>query len=68
MNSFTNPYHMYLFRMKNGRQKIAYGESPEDALEIMRIRLTDKEMTEILPYKYIRISPQKFQNYIDTLG
>ncbi len=48
MSSFSNPHYMYLFDLKNGKQKLAYGESPEDALEILRIRLTDDEMDEIV--------------------
>ena len=32
MSSFSNPHFMYLFDLKNGKQKLAYGESPADAL------------------------------------
>ena len=35
MSSFSNPHYMYLFEMTNGKQKLAYGQSPEDALEIL---------------------------------
>jgi hypothetical protein len=47
MSSFSNPHHIYLFDLKNGKKKLAYGESPEDALEILRIRLTEREMSQI---------------------
>ncbi len=68
MSSFSNPHYMYLFEMKNGKQKLAYGRSPQDALEILRIRLTEEEMAQILPDKYIRISQRKLQQYIHNLG
>lgn len=68
MSSFSNPHYMYLFDMKNGKQKLAYGQSPEDALDILRIRLTEAEMAEILPDKYIKISQRKMQAYIHNLG
>jgi hypothetical protein len=68
MSSFSNPHFMYLFEMKNGRQKLAYGESPEDALDILRIRLTDEEMAEILPDKFTKISQRKMQEHVDNLG
>lgn len=68
MSSFSNPHYMYLFEMKNGKQKLAYGESPEDALDILRIRLTGAEMAEILPDKYIKISQRKLQEHIHNLG
>jgi hypothetical protein len=59
---------MYLFEMKNGKQKLAYGESPEDALEILRIRLTEEEMAEIIPDRYIKINQRQLQQYIHNLG
>ncbi|MBN1217499.1 MAG: hypothetical protein JXM69_01105 [Anaerolineae bacterium] len=59
---------MYLFEMKNGKQKLAYGQSPEDALDILRVRLTEEEMAEIIPDKYKKISQRKMQAYIDNLG
>jgi hypothetical protein len=68
MSSFSNPHYMYLFDMKNGRQKLAYGQSPEDALDILRIRLSDEEMKEIIPDKFIKISQRKLQQYVHNLG
>ena len=68
MSSFSNPHYMYLFEMKNGKQKLAYGESPEDALDILRVRLTDEEMVEILPHKFTKISQRKMQEHVDNLG
>ena len=68
MSSFNNPHYMYLFEMKNGKQKLAYGQSPEHALEILKIRLTDEEMQEIIPDKFIKISQRKLQQYTHNLG
>ncbi len=68
MSSFSNPHYMYLFDLKNGKQKLAYGESPEDALDILRVRLTDEEMSEILTDRYIKISQRDLQKHIDNLG
>ncbi len=68
MSSFSNPHYIYLFEMTNGRQKLAYGQSPEDALEILKIRLTAEEMARILPDKYERISQRKLQQYVGKLG
>jgi hypothetical protein len=59
---------MYLFEMKNGKQKLAYGQSPEDALDILRIRLSEAEMAQIIPANYIKISQRKLQEYIHNLG
>jgi len=68
MSSFSHPHYMYLFDMKNGKKKLAYGESPEDALDILRIRLLDDEMDEIIPEQYVKISQRKLQEYVDQLG
>ncbi|MCB0109519.1 MAG: hypothetical protein KDE53_26535 [Caldilineaceae bacterium] len=59
---------MYLFDLKNGKKKLAYGQSPEDALEILRIRLTDEEMTEILVDRYTEISQRELQQHVSELG
>ena len=68
MSSFSNPHYMYLFALKNGKRKLAYGESPEDALDILRIRLTEDEMTEILPDQYLKINQRELQQYVTDLG
>jgi hypothetical protein len=59
---------MYLFDMINGKKKLAYGKSPEDALDILRLRLTDGEMAEIYPDRYTRVSQRRLQEYVDLLG
>ena len=68
MSSFSNPHYMYLFDMKNGKKKLAYGQSPEDALDILRLRLTDEEMAQIRAEKYLKISQRKLQEHVHELG
>ncbi|MCY4081472.1 MAG: hypothetical protein OXF54_14605 [Caldilineaceae bacterium] len=68
MSSFSNPHYMYLFEMKNGKKKLAYGQSPEDALDILRLRLTDEEMAQIRADQYIKISQRKLQEHVHQLG
>ncbi len=68
MSSFSNPHYMYLFTLKNGKKKLAYGESPEDALDILSIRLTPQEMDEILRDQYVKIRQRDLQQYVDDLG
>jgi hypothetical protein len=59
---------MYLFDLKNGKQKLAYGSSPENALDILAIRLMPAEMDEILRDKFVRINQRDLQKYVDNLG
>ncbi len=68
MSSFSNPHYMYLFSLTNGKHKLAYGESPEDALAILSIRLTPQEMAEIIRDDYIKISQRELQKYAKDLG
>lgn len=68
MSSFSNPHFMYLFSLKNGKKRLAYGQSPEDALEILSYRLTGEEMDEIVRDDYIKISQRKLQEYVDDLA
>jgi hypothetical protein len=68
MSSFSNPHYMYLFNMKNGKKKLAYGQSPEDALTILSYRLTPEEMDQIIKDQYIKINQRKLQEYIHLLG
>jgi hypothetical protein len=59
---------MYLFAMKNGKKKLAYGKDPADALEILGYRLTREEMAQIIPDQVSRISPRDIQQYVDEIG
>ncbi len=68
MSSFSNPHYMYLFDLKNGKKKLAYGASPEDALDILSIRLTPEEMAEIIGEQYQKIRQRDLQKYIHLLG
>jgi len=68
MSSFSNPHHMYLFAMTNGKRKLAYGESPEDALDILSIRLSEAEMAQIRRDDFVKINQRQLQQHIHELG
>jgi hypothetical protein len=59
---------MYLFSMDDGRKKLAYGQSPEDALEILGMRLTPDEMRRIVRNDFIRIHHGDLRKYVGRLG
>jgi hypothetical protein len=46
---------MYLFALKNGKKKLAYGASPEDALDI-------------LAGQYQKINQRQLQQHVKDLG
>ena len=68
MSSFSNPHYMYLFEMNNGKKKLAYGQSPEDALSILAMRLSIEEMAQIQREQYIKIKQRELQQYVPELG
>lgn len=68
MSSFSNPHYMYLFTLKNGKKRLAYGQSPEDALEILSFRLAPEEMDEIKRDEFVKINQRKLQEHIHELG
>jgi hypothetical protein len=68
MSSFSNPHYMYLFSLKNGKKRLAYGQTPEDALEILSYRLTPEEMAEIIREDFAKINQRKLQEVVDQLA
>jgi hypothetical protein len=68
MSSFSNPHYMYLFEMKDGKKKLAYGQTPADALDILRIRLSEAEMEQIIGDRYTKIRQRDLQKYVSELG
>ncbi len=68
MSSFSNPHYMYIFDLKNGKKKLAYGQSPEDALKILEMRLSKEEIDQIIKDKYLKINQRQLQEYVPLLG
>ena len=68
MSSFNNPHHLYVFAMTNGKKKIAYGSSPEDAYENLRLRLTEQEMAAIVKDQFTRITQRELHQHVRELG
>jgi hypothetical protein len=59
---------IYLFEMRNNKKKLAYGKTAEDALAILSLRLTTKEMEQIIQDKYSRIKRKDILYHVDQLG
>ena len=68
MSSFNNPHYMYLFNLKDGKKKLAYGSSPEDALDILRLRLSEREMGNVIADEYLKINQRELQRHVGELG
>ena len=68
MSSFSNPHHLYLFSMTNGKKKLAYGATPEDAYDSLGLRLTEAEMALILRDQYLKIPQRELHRHVKELG
>ena len=68
MSSFSNPHYMYLFSLKNGKKRLAYGQTPEDALEILSYRLSAEEMDQVIREDFTKINQRKLQEVVDQLA
>jgi hypothetical protein len=68
MSSFNNPHHFFLFAMKNGKKKLAYGTTAEDAYESLKLRLTPKEMDLIAKDQYLCFPQRELQKHVHELG
>jgi len=58
----------YLFELRDGRQKLAYGATPEDALETLRARLPTDACAMIEKDRYRVIKQRDLQRHRDRLG
>ncbi len=68
MSSFSSPHYLYLFNMTNGKKKLGYGSSPEDAYENLRLRLTERELALVIPGQFVRIAQRELQQHVHELG
>ena len=58
----------YLFNMTTGKKKLAYGDDPNDALEILAMRLSPEEMSLIIKEEYVKIPQRDLQKIVGDLG
>jgi hypothetical protein len=68
MSSFTTPHFFFLFAMKSGKKKLAYGQNPEDAYENLKLRLTPDEMEPIIKEEFKKIPQRELRDHIKELG
>lgn len=68
MSSFNSPHHIFLFEMKNGKKKLAYGSTPEDAYESLSLRLEKTEMDMINKERCIKIPQRELARHVKELG
>lgn len=58
----------FLFNMTTGKKKLAYGVDPEDALNVLAMRMTKQEMDLIIRDQYVKVLQRDLQQVVDQLG
>jgi hypothetical protein len=66
--TFHKAQHVYLFDLESGKTRLSYGVDQEDALETLKLRLTAKELSELLPSSPRQIHQNKIHEIKHTLG
>jgi radical SAM superfamily enzyme YgiQ (UPF0313 family) len=61
-------HSIYLFDLRSGKKKLAYGSSPADALDALELRLGEAEIGEVVPHRWVRISQRQLRDYVHMLG
>jgi hypothetical protein len=65
--SFNKTHNFYIFSVENSKSKLAYGESPQDAFEVLKIRLTEDELMKVNIHNYKKISHVDIHKYNSQL-
>jgi hypothetical protein len=68
VNADDQPSHFFLFSLKSGRKRLAYGRSLEEALEIMSWRMTADEMGQMTGDAPVEVRQQDIHPYLKELG
>ncbi|MGA2706570.1 MAG: hypothetical protein ABSH35_36620 [Isosphaeraceae bacterium] len=68
MSSFNRTHRFYLFALRGGGRKLAYGASPEDALEVLAFWHTQEEMDQIIKDDFLTLSQRELPAHIHELA
>jgi radical SAM superfamily enzyme YgiQ (UPF0313 family) len=59
---------IYLFELRDGRQKLAYGATPAEAVASLRLRLPAADVDDVDPDRCRVVAQRDLQQHIDRLG
>jgi radical SAM superfamily enzyme YgiQ (UPF0313 family) len=66
--SFNKTHNFYIFSVENSKSKLAYGESPKDAFEVLKLRLSDDELMKVDMFDCKKISHIDIHKYTSQLS
>jgi len=64
----ANNSKFFLFNMKNGKKKLAYGNDLQDALYVLSLRLSEEELDQVIKDEYVKIPQRDLQKIVSELG
>jgi len=66
--SHQTPSRFYLFNLKSGKRRLAYGRTVDEAIEIMGYRLTQEEMAQMTGEPPQELKQSEIQAHVKELG
>ena len=63
-----NSKTFFLFNMTTGKKKLAYGDNPDDAYNILALRLIPEELKLVIKEEFIKIPQRDLQKVVKDLG
>jgi len=63
-----NSKSFFLFNMTTGKKKLGYGNDPNDAYEILAMRLTPEELQIVIKEEFVKIAQRDLQKVVKDLG
>lgn len=61
-------HRLYLFKLRNGKKRVGYGENPGHARRILSYRLTAEEMAEMTDDEPEPLRQADLQKHVAELG
>jgi hypothetical protein len=68
LHAAQHPSHFFLFPLKNGKRRLAHGQTVEQAREILSWRMTPEEMEQIADAPPIEMRQQDIHAHLKELG
>jgi radical SAM superfamily enzyme YgiQ (UPF0313 family) len=65
---FVRPTAFFVFDMHNGRQKLAYGTDPADAIEVLKLRLGEGGVAAVDVSRPTRVRQHELRAHLGKLG
>jgi hypothetical protein len=68
VSSFEGRTYFFLFATTDGKRKLSFGRTPEEAFNTLKLRLTEAELVVVNPADFLRCKQEEYRQYLSQLG